>query len=184
MRAKVVIPMLLVGICAALLPLMIGTRNQAASGPVAGGAIAADTSMQKTPSIQHLGNMSGRAPGSTGTNVIESTSPADNSADAANEMDVAARIAELERLGMTDESNSLLMIESDFDSREPRIQEAAVAAAVQFGSRDAIPALQYVYLQFDDPEQKLNIQKAIGLLELPSMGEAGGLAAQSVDTGR
>jgi len=184
MRAKVVIPMLLVGICAVLLPLMIGTRNPAASAPVAGADIAAVTSMQKTPSIQHSGNMTGRLLASTGTNVIESTTPADNSANAANEMDVAGRIAELARLGMTDDPNSLLMIESDFDSREPRIQEAAVAAAVQFGSRDAIPALQSASLQFDDPGQKLNIQKAIGLLELPSMGEAGGFAAQSVDAGR
>ena len=184
MRAKVIIPLLLVGIFAVFLAFMVGPRNPAANGQIAGANIAAADSTLKTTSVQHSGNVLSHLPAATGKNVIASTTPVDDPANAENEMYVAGRIAELENLGMTDDPNSLLMIESNFDSRDPRIQEAAVAAAVQFGSRDAIPALQYACSQFDDPGQKLNIQKAIGLLELPTMGEAGSFAAQSVDASR
>jgi HEAT repeat protein len=102
---------------------------------------------------------------------------ADNSAAAENENYVANRIAELEDLAMTDDSSSLATIESELDSREPRIQEAAVAATIQFGSRDAIPALRAAYGHLDDPGQKVNIQMAIDFLELPTLSETANATA-------
>jgi len=82
------------------------------------------------------------------------------------------RIGELNNLAMTDDPNALATIESEFDNRNPKIQEAAVAAAVQFGSRDAIPALEAACGHLDDPEQKLRVQQAIDFLKLPTAAEA------------
>lgn len=173
------------GIFSVLLPFMVGPRNPPSNRQMAGADIPIIAhSTLKTASAQHWGNVASHSPAPAEKDVRGSGALADDSANAENAMYEVNRIAELENLGMTDDPNSLLTIESEFDDRDPRIQEAAVAAAVQFGSRDAIPTLQYAYLQFDDPGQKLNIQNAIRLLELPSVGEASGLSTPPVDASR
>lgn len=91
----------------------------------------------------------------------------------------ANRIAELEDLAMTGDTNSLLEIESELDSRDPQIQEAAVKAAIQFGSRDAIPALEAAYQRLDNPAQKINLQFAIDFLSLPTVSEMAKAATQA-----
>jgi hypothetical protein len=92
-----------------------------------------------------------------------------NSAD--YEIFVANRIHELQNLAMTGDPNSLTMITSELDNRDPRIWKAALSATIQFGSQDAIPALQDAYAHTDDPQEKIGIQKAIAFLRLPSMSE-------------
>jgi len=52
----------------------------------------------------------------------------------------AKRVVELQDLGMEDDPASLETILSELANRDPSIREAAVQAAVQFGSRDAIPS--------------------------------------------
>ena len=84
---------------------------------------------------------------------------------------VANRTEELRQLAMTDDPNSLATILSELDNREPRIRKAALDAAVQFGSRDAIPSLQEAIRHTDDPQEKVNLQNAIDFLKLPTMGE-------------
>jgi hypothetical protein len=102
----------------------------------------------------------------------ESDAEAINPADTENENYVAGRVAELHDLAMTDDSNSLVVIISELDSRDPRIRKAALDATVQFGSRDAIPALQDELNRTDEPEEKVDLQKAIDFLALPTMSEA------------
>jgi hypothetical protein len=54
-----------------------------------------------------------------------------------------------------------------------------VEAAVQFGSRDAIPRLQKAVAQAEDPKEKSAILDAIEFLKLPTLAEALGQKDQS-----
>ncbi len=85
---------------------------------------------------------------------------------------VAKRVAELQDLGMEDDLASLEAILSDLTSSEPDIRRAAVDAAVQFGSRDAIPRLLDVAARADDPEEKSSILEAVEFLKMPTLAEA------------
>lgn len=171
MRAKVAIPLLLMGIFALLLPFITRPKLPMADVQTTQAAVAIGQPTPQTTFIHQVEISSHRLPAPAGETVMESNTVTDDSATEENENYVENRMNELENLGMTDDPGSLVTIESEFDSREPRIQKAAVAAAIQFGSRDAIPALQEAYLRFDDPGQKLDIKKAIDFLELPSMAE-------------
>jgi len=85
---------------------------------------------------------------------------------------VAKRVAELQDLGMENDSASLDTILSELDNGDPSIRQAAVEAAVQFGSRDAIPRLMKAAAQADDPKEKSAILDAIEFLNLPTLTEA------------
>lgn len=94
-------------------------------------------------------------------------SPSDAaSAAEAHEAYVARQINELMDLAMTEDTNSLHVILSELNNRDPRIREAAVTASVQFKSPDAIPALRDAYPGTDDLEEKVRIARAIDFLSL------------------
>ena len=99
--------------------------------------------------------------------------------EAQQEAHVAERIVVLQDLGMEDDPASLETILSELNNRDPSIREAAVQAAVQFGSRDAIPRLQDAADRADDPEEKSAILEAIEFLKLPTLSEAVKQATQS-----
>jgi len=84
---------------------------------------------------------------------------------------VEARVQELLDLGMEEDNDSLNIILSELTSPDEDIRKAAVEAATQFGSRDAIPALTIAGQQLDDPEEKAAIKEAIEFLKLPKFGE-------------
>jgi HEAT repeat protein len=79
---------------------------------------------------------------------------------------VQTRIAELNDLAMTDDPASLQQILRELDNPEPSIRTAAVEAAVQFKSPDAIPALKDAEDQATNLDEKVTIQKAIDFLSL------------------
>lgn len=172
MRVKVVIQLLLVGVVVILLAFVIRPKNSAISSQPAQAATGDSTPKTKTDTVGHSEAFSNSSLVATGNKSPEPNVANDDTENAEYEIYVVNRTTELENLGMMNDSNSLAEIESEFDSRDPRIQKAAVDAAVQFGSRDAIPALQDAYNHFDDPEQKIGIQKAIDFLKLPSMNKA------------
>ena len=84
-------------------------------------------------------------------------------------------------LAAEDDQESLKTILSELTNRDPEIRKAALEAAVQFGSRDAIPSLAEAALQSENPEEKAAINKAVEFLKLPSLSEVlaqgGGQAA-------
>ena len=84
---------------------------------------------------------------------------------------VEARSAELMDLARNDDPDSLRIILSELTNRDPQIRKAAMQAAVQFNSHDAIPALMDAALQTDDPHEKAAIADAIEFLKLPSLDE-------------
>ena len=85
---------------------------------------------------------------------------------------VAKRIDELLDLGMENDPAALDAILSEINNPEPRIREAAVGAAVQFGSRDALPKLEEALGRADDPKEKSTLLEAIEFLKLPTLTEA------------
>ena len=90
-----------------------------------------------------------------------------------NDRAVYARIDELLDLAMTDRPGVLMTILSELNNPEVRIRKAAIEASVQFGSRDAIPALREALATADDPVEKAEITRAVDFLELPSQSEMG-----------
>jgi HEAT repeat protein len=99
----------------------------------------------------------------------------DSSADtpeARHQAFVDARTIELMDLAMNDDSQSLNTILSELNNRDPEVRKAAVEAAVQFGSRDAIPNLMDAAAQTDDPKEKAEIMEAIHFLKSPTLSEA------------
>jgi len=95
----------------------------------------------------------------------------EDSPEAIHELYVQSRINELLDLGMNDDAASLDTILRELTNRDPQIRKAALEAAVQFGSRDAIPKLTEAALQTDKPEEKVEIAEAIKFLNLPSPAE-------------
>ena len=94
---------------------------------------------------------------------------------------VASRAAELMELAMNEDTASLTTILSELGNRDPRVRKAAVDAAVQFHSRDAIPALEEAVSQTDDARERVAILEAIEFLKLPTLTEA--LQAQKAAAG-
>jgi hypothetical protein len=99
--------------------------------------------------------------GTNGATAVETT----------HEEYVAARVAELGEFAMSDDATSLDTILSELTNRDPEIRKAAREAAVQFGSRDAIPKLADVALQTDDAHEKAALTDAIEFLKLPTLTE-------------
>lgn len=84
---------------------------------------------------------------------------------------VEARVAELQDMGAADDLDSLNNILSDLDNRDPEIRKAALEAAVQFGSSDAIPKLEDAELQVEDAHEKAAFADAIEFLQQPSFAQ-------------
>jgi hypothetical protein len=81
------------------------------------------------------------------------------------------RISELEDLAWENDAHSLQTILSELTNRDRRIRKAALQAAVQFASRDALPALADAAAQTEDPDEKAELTEAIDYLKLPSLTE-------------
>ena len=92
--------------------------------------------------------------------------------EAKQEAYVAKRVGELQDLGMENDSASLDTILAELDNGDPSIRQAAVDAAVQFGSRDAIPRLMTAAAQAADPKEKSTILDAVEFLNMPTLAEA------------
>jgi len=90
---------------------------------------------------------------------------------AEHETYVEKRVAELQDLAMDDDPKSLQVILSELTNRDPEIRQAAVDAAVQFGSRDAIPKLTDAASQTDNAAERAAILEAAEFLKLPSYRE-------------
>jgi len=96
---------------------------------------------------------------------------------------VLQRKAELTELGMNNDPESLKTILSELENPETEIRQTALSATIQFGSRDAIPVLQNEMNWATDPQEKVDIKKAIDFLQLPRLGEddGGSITQQSAD---
>jgi len=112
------------------------------------------------------------APIATSERATASDEAAAEMPPAQREAYVAKRVVELQDLGMEDDSESLETILSELKNPDPDIRQAAVDAAVQFGSRDAIPRLLDAAAQTDDPKEKSAMLEAVEFLKMPTLAEA------------
>jgi hypothetical protein len=83
----------------------------------------------------------------------------------------AAIDAETDRLSswaMNDDAQSLSNILADLTNPEKEIRDAAIDAAEQFGSTNAIPALKAVAANTTDTEEQIALLEAANFLSLPS----------------
>lgn len=96
---------------------------------------------------------------------------------------VIQRKTELTELGMNNDPDSLKTILSELENPEPEIRQAALSATIQFGSQDAVTTLQHEMEWATDPQEKVDIKKAIDFLQLPRLGEDDGssITQQSAD---
>jgi hypothetical protein len=101
--------------------------------------------------------------------IFATTNPVEKISEPTNS--VEARIENLENLGSASDAESLQKIIAAFDDADSKVRKAAVEAATQFGSRDAIPALQDLEKRVEDPREKVEILDAIEFLKLPSLSE-------------
>jgi HEAT repeat protein len=96
---------------------------------------------------------------------------------------VLQRKAQLTELGMSSDPADLKTILSELENPEPEIRQTALSATIQFGSQDAIPVLQNEMAYATDPQEKVDLKKAIDFLQLPRLGEDDGasITQQSAD---
>jgi len=163
MRPKIAIPLIFTALAVLLLPVLI--QHRPAANISASAVPPKIIKLADEKLAYHKSNSSPKK------SAPETKIAANNPANQDEEDYVAERVSELHDLGMTDDPDSLSTITSEMDSREPQIREAALKAVIQFGSRDAIPALQNTMQHTDDPQEKVDLQKAIDFLELPTMSE-------------
>ena len=88
----------------------------------------------------------------------------------------AAIDAETDRLqqwSMNDDPASLSNILADLTNSEKEVREAAIEAAKQFGSTNAIPTLKAVAANTTDPEEQIALLQAADFLSLPAISDNG-----------
>jgi HEAT repeat protein len=116
-------------------------------------------------------------PPQTSTGSRTTPSPTSPTSDSASQTSLPTedyalkRTAELMELATQSDPDSLNTILGELTNRDPAVRKAAVQAAVQFGSRDAIPKLTDALSQTDDVSERAAIQDAIEFLKLPSLAE-------------
>jgi hypothetical protein len=165
MRAKVILCACALAL-GVLLPAVYFRFKSDTPAPVPAPAVAEDTSSspEGLPSI-----LKRVTPKSEGT-LARSSGPARPSG-LSHEEYVLQRRAELSELGMNNDPDSLKTILSELENPDAEIRQAALTATLDFGSKDAIPSLQNEMAYATDPQEKVDLQKAIDFLELPRLGE-------------
>jgi len=178
MRCKPVILVLALSVAATAAWFLAGQKTAVPTDlqPPPGADEAADAntinaSPETTPAAEapkeHSSPPSAGSEGITGLDQGMTATP-----EATQEAYVAKRVVELQDLGMENDPASLDTILSELNNSDPGIRQAAVEAAVQFGSRDAIPRLMDAAAQTDDLQEKSAILAAIEFLKLPTLSEA------------
>jgi hypothetical protein len=133
---------------------------------------------------QHLGNVAPSPAPPPASNVVASVAPPPVPAPApipaapastitlTPEQRQAAIDAETDRLqewSMNDDPASLSNILADLTNSEKEIRDAAIEAAKQFGSTNAIPTLKAVAANTTDPEEQIALLEAANFLSLPTL---------------
>jgi hypothetical protein len=85
----------------------------------------------------------------------------------------------LQEWSMSDDPASLSNILADLTNPEKEIREAAIEAAKQFGSSNAIPTLKAVAANTTDTEEQIALLEAANFLSLPSMTFGGPATPQT-----
>jgi hypothetical protein len=85
---------------------------------------------------------------------------------------INAEMEHLQELSVNDDADSLAAILKDLTSPGRRIRLAAIEAAKQFGSRDAIPVLKAAAVNAQDAEERKDMLAAADFLSLPTIANS------------
>jgi hypothetical protein len=179
MRAKVIVLVLGCGIAGLALLLLIKPHSADSRNSSGGPATAEQTTPAQSPPASAAGIDKPKPEISEVRSA--SKDPAEEPNASNHQAYVEARSDQLMDLAMTSERSSFDIIMSELTNRDPQIRKAAVQAAIQYGSRDAIPKLMEVAAQTDDPKEKAEIIEAADYLKLPSLTEV--MAARAATGG-
>jgi hypothetical protein len=86
---------------------------------------------------------------------------------------IDAETDRLQQWSMDNDPASLSNILGDLTNPEKEVRDAAIEAAKQFGSSNAIPALKAVAANTTDPEEQIALLEAANFLSLPSISDGG-----------
>jgi hypothetical protein len=142
-----------VNLFAALAFGVLGLAGQSAASPAGPGSDPAKTDFLTT-----------NANAEPATNVVS----AEVLAHKKYVRDATSRLASL---SMNDDQASLDAILVELKNPDKEIRAAALSATVQFNDRSAIPALQKIAAETEDPYEKVEILKAIDYMKQPSFTE-------------
>jgi hypothetical protein len=98
-----------------------------------------------------------------------------------HEASIDAEADHLRELSMNDDAASLSDILADLTNSEKEIRSAAIEAARQFGSPNAIPALKTAAANTTDPGEQAALLAAADYLSLPSFGDPNVITATPLD---
>jgi HEAT repeat protein len=101
--------------------------------------------------------------------------------EAKHEALVEARTDELRDLARKTDPASLETLLTELRNTDPEIRQAALDALSQSGNRDAIPRLQQVAAQTENPRERQDVEEVIEFLKLPTLTE---LLKQNAAQGR
>jgi HEAT repeat protein len=166
MRIKVILPafalagaILILAFHYSSRPATAGAGAPTAQTPVAGGSVAAVPSAFSSATTSHA--------------IIPAASRRDDFANQSvpppppGPEYALQRTVELNRMAASDDPSNLQIILSELNNPDPVIRKAALRATIDFGSTDAVPALSNAMAAADDPQEKVDIFKAINFLQLP-----------------
>jgi len=162
MRPKIVILILLAGLAGVTGILLI--KHQVAPPEAAAPIAMAETKPPAPQTAPTITNVPPPAP------VPVTAAPATNTLTP--EQRQAAIDAETDRLqewSMDNDPASLSNILADLTNSEKEIRDAAIEAAKQFGSTNAIPTLKAVAANTTDTEEQIDLLEAANFLSLPSI---------------
>ena len=158
MRPKIVILILLAGLASVTVILLI--KHRMSPPPMAAPIAIKETKPAAPQTALTITNVPPPAPAPVATNTLTP------------EQRQAAIDAETDRLqqwSMNDDSASLSSILADLTNSEKEIRKAAIEAAEQFGSTNAIPTLKAVAANTTDTDEQIALLEAANFLSLPSI---------------
>jgi hypothetical protein len=166
MRAKIVLPIL--GLTGLLLLLAVKLRFGALTPEAALPTQSMPASSPAPIVVQTPAGQSaaGAPPRDSIQPKIDAAALEDQRTDASRQ-----RVRELAQLGATKDTKSLPSILSDLTNGDAEIRRAALSAALDYGDRSAIPALQEAMDTLADPQEKVSFLQAINYLKLPTLTE-------------
>jgi hypothetical protein len=175
MRSRIVVPLVAIGLLVVVALVVLRPRTEPALPQVADESAAPAQTNPVLPAAAvqpaPVSTQASVTPGSDASVVSGGVSNVVETPERQHEAYVERRIGELADLSAEDDSASLETILSELGNADARIRKAAVDAAVQFGSRDAIPELQEAMERTADAEEKKALAEAIEFLKLPSLTE-------------
>jgi hypothetical protein len=182
MRAKVILPVSVLALVVVASAVYFHFKPDQPAPAVAETAASGDSASAAPSALPAiLKKVSGPAQAHDGLPVQQDDADDLNSAD--HDEYVQERDAQIHQMGMSHNPAALPTILAELHNTDPAIRATALTATMDFGSKDAIPALKNEMTWAEDPREKVEIQRAINFLQVPpfALDENGAFAPDPSD---